>query len=82
METTSNVDTVGRRVGDDHWCSLVVASHDDPYGSLDFSRGCADAWGSRWVDIGPAGHINGDSGLGDWPEGKRLLESLTEAAHA
>ncbi|WP_443192455.1 RBBP9/YdeN family alpha/beta hydrolase [Pseudomonas indica] len=62
--------------------SLVVASRDDPYGSLDFSRSCAGAWGSRWVDIGPAGHINGDSGLGDWPEGKRLLESLTEAAHA
>ena len=26
----------------------------------------------------PAGHVNGDSGLGDWPEGKRLLRLLAE----
>ena len=37
-------------------------------------------WGSRLVDIGPAGHINGDSGLGDWPEGKRLLRHLIEGS--
>jgi predicted alpha/beta hydrolase family esterase len=28
------------------------------------------------VSIGPAGHINGESGLGDWPEGRALLERL------
>jgi hypothetical protein len=26
--------------------------------------------------LGDAGHINGDSGLGDWPEGRRVLEAL------
>ena len=56
--------------------SIVVASTDDPYCDLEFVRQCAAAWGSRLVDIGPAGHINADSGLGDWSEGQRLLESL------
>jgi predicted alpha/beta hydrolase family esterase len=56
--------------------TIVVASTDDPYGSLDFSQRCARAWGSRFVDIGARGHINAESGLGDWEEGRRLLASL------
>jgi predicted alpha/beta hydrolase family esterase len=28
------------------------------------------------VTVGDAGHINGDSGLGDWPAGFALLEEL------
>jgi prephenate dehydrogenase len=58
--------------------SMVVASNDDPYLAIERAREMARAWGSRFVDIGPAGHINGDSGLGDWPEGKRLLRHLIE----
>ena len=34
-------------------------------------------WGARIVEIGARGHINGESGLGDWPEGRALLASLT-----
>ncbi len=56
--------------------SIVVASTDDPYSSVSFARQCAEAWGSRFVDIGRAGHINADSGLGEWSEGQRLLRSL------
>lgn len=56
--------------------SIVVASSDDPYGSLEFTRGLADAWGSRFASIGPAGHINADSGLGDWPDGLELFRQL------
>ena len=58
--------------------SIVVASNNDPYLSLERAREIARNWGSRFVDIGAAGHINGDSGLGDWPEGKRLLRHLIE----
>lgn len=54
--------------------SIVVASSDDPYGSVSFSQRCANAWGSRWIDIGPRGHINAESGLGDWDEGREWLE--------
>lgn len=56
--------------------SIVVASSDDPYGTLAFAERCAHAWGSRLIEIGPRGHINGDSGLGDWEEGRRHLASL------
>ncbi|HEY2607246.1 alpha/beta hydrolase [Paraburkholderia sp. RL18-103-BIB-C] len=59
------------------FATMVVASSDDPYGGVPFSRTCANAWGSRWVDIGARGHINADSGLGDWDEGRRWLASLS-----
>ncbi|SHM47897.1 hypothetical protein SAMN05192549_101689 [Duganella sacchari] len=57
--------------------SLIVASDDDPYAKADYAQRCAQAWGSRLYRIGKRGHINAASGLGDWPEGWRLLESLT-----
>ena len=57
--------------------SIVVASSNDPYGSLEFARSCGSGWGSRFVNIGPAGHINSESGLGDWPEGWALFQELT-----
>ncbi|THK37240.1 serine hydrolase family protein [Ensifer sp. MPMI2T] len=56
--------------------SLIVASADDPYGPLDYARGRARQWQSRLVEIGARGHINGESGLGDWPEGLILLTSF------
>lgn len=58
--------------------SIVVASTDDPYGNIEFAKPVASAWRSRFVNIGPAGHINAQSGLGEWREGWRLLQQLTE----
>lgn len=54
--------------------SLVIASADDPFGSVAHAQRCAAAWGSEFVDIGPAGHINAESGHGEWPQGFSLLE--------
>lgn len=56
--------------------SLVAASADDPFGSSAFARRCATAWGSRFVDIGEAGHINADSAIGEWAEGYALFQAL------
>ena len=56
--------------------SAVVASADDPYGGLEHSKRCAHAWGARLVTVGAVGHINAQSGLGDWPEGFALLREL------
>jgi predicted alpha/beta hydrolase family esterase len=56
--------------------SLVVNSPDDPWISSERARQFAAAWGSRFVEIAPAGHINSASGLGDWPEGRSLLAEL------
>jgi uncharacterized protein len=60
--------------------SIVVASTDDQYVTLDRARGFAESWGSRLVSIGAAGHINSQSALGDWPIGFALLEALRSNA--
>ena len=56
--------------------TLVVASANDAFGSVAHARHCAQAWGSRFVEIGDVGHINADSGIGDWPEGYALFEEF------
>jgi uncharacterized protein len=56
--------------------TLVVASRNDPYGSFEYAVRCANAWGSTLHDVGAAGHINAESGLGDWPAGRQLLARL------
>jgi uncharacterized protein len=56
--------------------SILVASDDDKWVSLERAKLFADAWGSRFVNIGRAGHINSDSKMGEWPEGQRLLREL------
>ena len=57
--------------------SVVVASSDDIFVTLECAQSYAAAWGSAFVNLGPTGHINGDSGLGDWPAGYTLLDDLT-----
>jgi predicted alpha/beta hydrolase family esterase len=49
--------------------ALLVSSSNDPYSTPAFSARCAAAWGADQWDLGPRGHLNADSGLGDWPEG-------------
>ncbi|MEP6618307.1 MAG: alpha/beta hydrolase [bacterium] len=56
--------------------SLVVASTDDVYVTLDRAQSYATAWGSTLVNVGPLGHINAASGHGVWPAGYALLEQL------
>ncbi|WP_420475391.1 RBBP9/YdeN family alpha/beta hydrolase [Noviherbaspirillum sp. ST9] len=56
--------------------SLVVASSDDPWCELAKAREWAAAWGAEFHDIGARGHINSESGLGNWPQGRDWLYSL------
>ena len=56
--------------------SLVLASSDDPYGSPERAAHWAADWGADFSGVGPRGHINAESGLGDWPEGHALLTAL------
>ena len=58
------------------FASIVVASSNDAFCSLERARIFAGAWGSRLVDAGPLGHINSDSGLGAWDAGLSLLQTL------
>lgn len=71
--------------------SLMIAADDDPYCDVARSRRLAADWGARFVDAADiryahapaegaagthAGHLNHDSGLGDWPEGRALLNDF------
>lgn len=56
--------------------SIVVASDDDPYVSLDMAQSYARAWGSRFEHIGSRGHVNGESGLGEWMQGREWLDAM------
>ncbi|RBL86960.1 alpha/beta hydrolase [Streptomyces cavourensis] len=60
--------------------SVVVASDNDPYCRLERARRFAEDWGSRVVVIPGAGHLNADSGLGDWPQGLKLFGALRRRA--
>ena len=56
--------------------SLVVASSNDPWVATATAEHWAGQWGSAYLNIGPAGHINVDSGHGPWPQGLRLFAQL------
>ena len=49
--------------------AMLLASDDDPYCRIERARHFAAAWGSELVEVGPAGHINEDTGHGPWPDG-------------
>ncbi|KAF1022678.1 MAG: hypothetical protein GAK30_01051 [Paracidovorax wautersii] len=56
--------------------SVVVASSDDPYCEPALSRALASDWRASYELWGPLGHINAESGLGDWPDGHAVLARL------
>lgn len=60
--------------------SVVVGSTNDPWMTLTRAAHWADTWGSDFVNLGDAGHINVDAGFGPWPEGLALLERLKRAS--
>jgi len=57
--------------------SILLGSQDDPYCSFARAQSLAQAWGCEFIDYGARGHINAESGLGDWPEGRALLARLS-----
>ncbi|HEX2530423.1 MAG TPA: alpha/beta hydrolase, partial [Burkholderiaceae bacterium] len=57
--------------------SIVVASSDDPWCALSKAQSWACAWGAAFHALGPCGHLNAESGLGDWPRGRAWLAQLT-----
>jgi len=62
--------------------SLVVASSNDPWVKSSAAEHWAGQWGSDYLNIGAAGHINVDSGHGPWPQGKALFEEFRQQVAA
>ncbi len=62
--------------------SVLVASGNDPYCPVRLAGAFARAWGSEFMRLHDAGHINVESGHGEWPLGLALLQSLVAEASA
>jgi uncharacterized protein len=58
--------------------SIVVASSNDEYVSIERAKYFANCWGSDFNNIGDHGHINPASNLGAWPEGYELLKKIIQ----
>lgn len=56
--------------------SIIVASSDDPLLKFERAAYLAYCWGGTLMNIGKAGHINTDSGYGEWNEGVEILKQL------
>lgn len=60
--------------------SRLIASRDDPWMGFHTAEALARRWGSTLVDVGAAGHINADSGLGAWQFGRDQLNLVLQEA--
>ncbi|WP_164887298.1 alpha/beta hydrolase [Hahella sp. KA22] len=81
MSAAFPAEAKGFRRGFEHNAALpltLIASQDDPYGSIDYAQRCAQQWGASITNIGPKGHINASSNLGDWREGFELLTGFVD----
>lgn len=56
--------------------ALVVGSLNDHYATAEWVHGYAHDLGADFVVAGALGHINADSGLGDWEQGRGLLDAF------
>lgn len=56
--------------------SSVVVSSNDPYLDLNRASFFAKSWNSELHNVIEGGHLDSDSKLGLWPEGKKLLDEL------
>ena len=58
------------------FASTVYASGNDPFCAFQRAQQFATAWGATLLDAGNAGHINAESGLGDWQAAHDQLNFL------
>ena len=62
--------------------SIVAASRNDPLSGIERVAALAQAWGSRFVDLGDVGHLNPASGFGEWPQAEQFISELSETSAA
>ena len=59
--------------------SIVIASNNDEYVTMDRALFFAKNWGSELINAGDLGHINSSSDLGSWPFGISQLQKLVQS---
>jgi len=57
--------------------TILVATTNDPYTTYEQFQDYARDWGAELHDAGAAGHFDSATGYGPWPDGERLVRSLT-----
>ncbi|QRN96208.1 alpha/beta hydrolase [Archangium violaceum] len=60
--------------------SVVVASTNDAFITMERITGLAADWGAKLVNVGAKDHLGSAARLGSWREGQALLEELLQAA--
>jgi predicted alpha/beta hydrolase family esterase len=60
--------------------SIVIVSRNDPLAHPHRVADFARSWGSRLVDIGEVGHLNPQSGFGEWPDAMQFIRALEAEA--
>jgi predicted alpha/beta hydrolase family esterase len=62
------------------FAACAVVSSDDPFCDPVRAQFMCARWHAGLRDAGARGHLNAESGLGDWPQGLELLKQLSMAA--
>lgn len=62
-----------------HTTGLLIASQNDPWMKYQHAYAWAKRWGVEFFNAGFVGHINIESGHGEWPLIKRLVGAMREA---
>lgn len=60
--------------------TVVIASTNDPWMPHIRAQMFAERWGSTFITLPAAGHINIESGFGRWPEGLQIFRRFQEAS--
>jgi len=58
--------------------STVVASQTDPWMAAASAQRWARRWGSQWINLGNAGHINTEAGFGPLPLARRWVMAVEQ----
>ena len=61
-----------------NFMTTLVASTNDPWATIERAESYAINWGSKFINIGAAGHINNLSGHGEWKQGLDILYSMSK----
>lgn len=61
---------------------ILIASQTDPWMKAEHAAQWARRWNCKYIDGGALGHINAESGLGDWVYGQAQLQTLFDLAQS
>lgn len=57
----------------------LLYSENDPWCTPERAQWLAAQWQAHAASVGARGHVNHDSGLDDWPEGRAALQALMQS---